>query len=111
MTALLDPEFVTALRYIYAVLAILAGTGFVATLMVRWDNLHLGEQILRIGLIAEHVTITYAAYVAIELSNPPTAVAVFLTASLVVICCGFAVWAADIALNGDPGPVRLTDQR
>ncbi len=104
-------ETVTALRYIYATLAILAGTGFTATLLIRWDVLHVGERILRSGLVLEHAVITYAAYVAVELAYPPTIVALLATVSLSIICIGFAVWFCDLAINGDRGIKRLTDER
>lgn len=109
--ATMDPGTVEALRYIYAGLAILAGTGFTATLLIRWDVLHPGERILRAGLVIEHAVITYGAYVAIDLGYPPTIVAALATASLTIICLGFAVWFCDLALHGDDGIRRLTDTR
>lgn len=107
---IIDPEYAEAFRYLYATLSIVVCTGFVATLIIRWDVLRLGEKILRAGLVLEHVVITYGAYTALKLDLAPTIVAPLLTASMAVIVLGFAVWVADMLLHGDAGPERLTDR-
>jgi hypothetical protein len=48
-----SPELAEFFRWGYAILAIICATGFIATLIVRWDVLHPGEKILRSGLIVE----------------------------------------------------------
>lgn len=108
----MTPELVEFFRWGYAVLSIVCATGFIATLIVRWDVLHRGEKILRSGLIAEHLVITYAAYVALKTPDfPPTVVGAMLTASMLIIVLGFAVWIADALLGGDIDPNRLSDRR
>ncbi|GAA1909460.1 hypothetical protein GCM10009737_08410 [Nocardioides lentus] len=108
---MIDETTADIVRCVYAALAIIAGCGFVATLIIRWDVLQLGEKILRTGLVVEHVVITYGAYTALQLDYPPTAVGLAMTAALAVVISGFAVWVADIVLHGDDGPIRLTDHR
>lgn len=108
---MIDPATADAFRYIYAVLAMLTCAGFTATLILRWEVLHLGERLLRIGLIAEHMVIIYAAYVAITHDFPPTLVGVAVTLSLAVVILGFAVWFGDLLFQHDREPRRLTDRR
>jgi hypothetical protein len=92
----MSPELAEFFRWAYAVLAIVCATGFIATLIIRWEDLDPWERIIRAGLILEHLVITYAAYVALKPpSYPPTIVGAMLTASMVIIVLGFAVWIAD----------------
>lgn len=96
-------------RYVYAALAMCVAAGFAMTLVLRWDVLHPGERILRIGLIAEHAVIIYGAYVALDLNYPPTPVGIALTISLAVVVAGFAVWFTDLVLRKNRGITRLSD--
>lgn len=106
---MIDPQTADAFRYIYAALAVLTCTGFAMTLVLRWDVLHLGERLLRIGLIAEHMVIIYGAYLAIDRDYPPSVVGISLTGSLTIVVIGFAVWLADLLIGGAEPPQRLTD--
>lgn len=106
---MIDPQTAEAFRYIYATLAMLTCAGFAMTLVLRWDVLHRGEQLLRIGLVAEHAVIIYGAYVAIDGQYPPSVVGLSLTASLMLVVLGFTIWLADLLLGGDRSPRRLTD--
>jgi hypothetical protein len=81
-----------ALRITYAVLAALCAFGFVATLVIRWDELRPGERILRGALIGEHLTITYGGYVALVGDYPASMVATLLTLFLAGVFLGFVVW-------------------
>jgi len=104
-------ELAEFFRWGYAILAIICATGFIATLIVRWDVLHAGEKILRSGLIIEHLVITYAAYVALKPpAYPPTIVGALLTCSMIIIVLGFAVWIADALIPGDVDMHRLSDR-
>lgn len=105
----MSPELVDIFRVAYALLAVVCATGFIATLMVRWEVLKRGEIILRLGLILEHLIITYGAWVALEGNYPPSIVALLLTASMVVIVLGFVVWITDDILPGHIDMRRLTD--
>lgn len=108
---MIDTTTADLFRYLYAILAVLTCTGFATTLVMRWDVLHPGEKMLRIGLIAEHMVIIYAAYTALNEDYPPTPIGIGLTVSLTVVVGGFAVWIADLLVHGDRGPQRLTDRR
>ena len=108
---MIDPTTADAFRYIYAVLAMLTCTGFTATLILRWEVLHLGERLLRIGLNAEHMVIMYVAYVAITGNFTPTLVGVEMNLALAVVILGFAVWFGDLLIQHDREPRRLTDRR
>lgn len=106
----LEPQTADFFRFIYATLSIVVACGLAATIVIRWDLLHRGEKILRVGLIAEHVVITYGAYTALQLDYPPTIVGLAATMALSVTLTGFVVWLADIVTRGDDGPKRLTDR-
>lgn len=105
----MSPEVVEFFRYAYALLAVVCATGFIATLIVRWEVLKRGEKILRFGLIVEHLIITYGSYVALKNDYPSSIVGLLLTASMVVIALGFVVWIADDILPGRIDMTRLTD--
>lgn len=79
-------------RYAYAVLAFVCATGFVATLYVRWGELKLGERIIRMGLILEHLFIAYGAYVAIRRAFPGSITALLLVLSMLIMLVGLLVW-------------------
>lgn len=82
-------------RYSYLVLAYLCATGFVATLYVRWDELKLGERIIRVGLILEHLFIAYGAFIAIKHGFPGSVVALLLVISMLVMLLGLLVWLVE----------------
>lgn len=107
---MIDPQTADAFRYIYAALAVLTCTGFAMTLVLRWEVLHLGERLLRVGLILEHMVIIYGAYLAIDRDFPPSLVGISLTGSLTIVVIGFVVWLADLVLGGQRNPQRLTDR-
>lgn len=92
----MNPEHAEQVRYVYAVLAFFVATGFVATLVVRWEHLMKGERILRVGLILEHLVIMYGAYVAIKNDFPPSIVGLLVVMSMIVILLGFLVWITDL---------------
>ncbi len=105
----MSAETVETFRYLYAVLSVLCATGFIATLVLRWEVLRRGERVLRLGLVAEHLVITYGAYNAIKLDYPTSAVALLITASMVVIITGFVLWLGEDLLRGNRDINRLTD--
>ncbi len=105
----MSAETVETFRYLYAVLSVLCATGFIATLVLRWEVLRRGEKVLRLGLVAEHLVITYGASKAIQDDYPPSVVAVLITASMIVIITGFALWLAEDLLRGNRDVNRLTD--
>lgn len=107
---MIDATTADAFRYIYAALAMLVCAGFTATLVLRWEVLHLGERLLRIGLIVEHMVIIYGAYVAITGNFPPNFVGVAITFALAVVMLGFAVWFGDLLMSDDREPDRLTER-
>lgn len=106
----MSPEVAEVFRWAYAVLAIVCATGFITTLIVRWDDLQPWEKIIRTGLILEHLVITYAAYVALQPpSYPPTIVGALLTGSMLIIVLGLATWVADTFRSADTTtPSHLT---
>lgn len=107
----MSPELAEFFRWGYAGLSIVCATGFIATLIVRWDELFMWERIIRAGLILEHLVITYAAYVALTPPTyPPTIVGALLTGSMLIIVLGFAVWIAD-ALRADVRDERRRTNR
>jgi uncharacterized membrane protein YoaK (UPF0700 family) len=109
---MIDPQLAEIARYAYAVLAMLTCAGFAATLILRWDVLHLGEKTLRVGLIIVHAVLIYGAWVAISLDYPPTPVGLGLVVGMSVTVTGFALWLGDMLLcNADRSPRRLTDRR
>lgn len=107
---MIDAGTADAFRYIYAVLAMLAAAGFAGTLVLRWDVLHAGERLLRIGLVAEHAVIVYGAFLAIRGDFPPSFIGIAITLSLLVVMLGFVVWFGDLLLSDDRTPKRLTDR-
>lgn len=97
-------------RVAYAILAVVCSTGFVTTLVVRWDLYHLGERIIRSGLIGQHLILSYGGYIALKNDLPPSAVGALLTASLAIILCGFLVWWVDARfLPMQPAPQVRSD--
>lgn len=92
---LTDPFWVDIFRQIYAALALLCSTGFIATLMLRWDLMVPGRRVLWVGLIMEQLVVTYAAYVAITSGFPPSLISFLLIISLLVMLLGFVLWAHD----------------
>lgn len=107
---MIDAGTADAFRYIYAFLAMLACAGFTMTLILRWDVLHVGERLLRMGLVAEHAVIVYGAYLAISGNFPPSFVGIAITVSLLVVMLGFVVWFGDLLLSRHQAPERLTDR-
>lgn len=93
---MIDAQHADLFRYAYAALAMLTCVGFTMSLMLRWEQLHVGERVLRVGLIAEHTVIIYGAYIALDKDFPPTLVGVLMTSALLLVVTGFFVWFAGI---------------
>jgi hypothetical protein len=91
----MDAHTIEVSRYAYAILAVLCSTGFVATLVIRWDVLARGERILRGGLILEHLVIFYGAYVAISHHLTGSVTAPLLVLSMLIMLVGFADWVVN----------------
>lgn len=89
---MIDTQTADLFRYAYAALAVLTCVGFTMSLMLRWEQLHRGERLLRIGLIAEHCVIIYGAYVALDRNFPPSVIGLLMTGALLIVVLGFLVW-------------------
>ena len=83
-------------RYVYAVLAMLTCFGFSLTLVPRWERLTGGERLLRVGLIAEHAVLIYAAYVGLSKDYPPTLIGVGIAGALALVVLGLTLKVAGI---------------
>lgn len=105
----MSAEAVEFFRYAYAFLSVVCATGFIATLVLRWELLHIGERVLRCGLVLEHLVITYAAYIAIRDDYPQTIVGLLITGSMIVIVGGFVLWFSGALLRDERTVNRLTD--
>ena len=77
-------------RYAYALLAMLTCFGFSLTLVLRWDRLTGGERLLRVGLIAEHAVLIYAAYIGLSNNYPPTLIGLGIAGALGMVVIGLA---------------------
>lgn len=88
----IDGDTADLFRYAYAALAFLVCTGLTLKLVQRWDVLSLGERVFRLGLVLEHLVLIYGAYVALHRGYPPSSVGAAMTAALVVVVIGLALW-------------------
>lgn len=92
----MTPDTADLFRYVYGILAFVCTMAFTTTLIVRWPEWKIFDKVLRIGLLLEHLTLTYASYVALNAENAPVSyVGAMLSCSMLVIVFAFLLWLVD----------------